>query len=68
MTLTRAQVLDYIQHAFQSGPITTEQMREVAAMNGAPGDVLVLLDRLPPVRLANPREIWPYLPDLPIGR
>jgi hypothetical protein len=67
MTLTRMQILDYVETAFGQGPITTEQMREAAARNGADTDVLLLLRELPTRQFAHPREIWPYLPDLPVG-
>jgi hypothetical protein len=67
MTLTRIQVLDYVGDAFGRGPITTEEMRKVASRNGADPDILILLDELPARSFTSPREIWPYLPDLPVG-
>jgi hypothetical protein len=67
MTLTRMQILDYVEEAFGRGPITTEQMREIAAGNGAEPDVLIMLGELPSRTFTSPRDIWPYLPDLPVG-
>jgi hypothetical protein len=67
MALTRMQVLDHVENAFAAGPITTAQLQAAAERNGAHLDILVLLRELPPRRFATPRDIWPYLPDLPVG-
>jgi hypothetical protein len=67
MALTRMQVLDYVETAFRSGPITTAQLQAAAERNGANPDILLLLRELPPRQFATPRDIWPYLPDLPVG-
>lgn len=67
MSLTRIQVLDYVETAFASGPITTAQLVAAAQHNGAHPDVLGVLSELPPRQFATPRDIWPYLPDLPVG-
>lgn len=67
MPLTRMQVLDDVETAFQAGPVTTTQLQAAAARAGAHPDVLALLQGLPPRQFATPRDIWPYLPDLPVG-
>jgi hypothetical protein len=67
MTLSRVQILDYIENAFGDGPVTTEQIGEAAARNGADPAVLFLLRQLPSRQFASPRDLWPYLPDLPVG-
>ncbi|MGY1836048.1 DUF2795 domain-containing protein [Blastococcus sp. SYSU DS0510] len=67
MALTRIQVLDHVGAAFDSGPVTTSQLQDAAARNGADADVLDLLRDLPPRQFTSPRDIWPYLPDLPVG-
>lgn len=67
MALTRMQILDYVEEAFGRGPITAEEIREVAARNGADPDVLIMLGELPSRTFTSPRDIWPYLPDLPVG-
>ncbi|KGH45215.1 hypothetical protein IN07_18645 [Modestobacter caceresii] len=67
MTTTRTQVLDHIEAAFGHGPVTSDEMREAALASGADQDVLFLLDALPDRQFTSPREIWPHLPDLPVG-
>lgn len=67
MALTRMQILDYVEDSFGSGPITTEELREAAAHKGADAAILIMLAELPPRTFSSPREIWPYLPDLPVG-
>lgn len=67
MALTRMQILDFVGDAFDRGPITTKEMRKVASRNGADPDILILLEELPARSFTSPREIWPYLPDLPVG-
>ncbi|OMQ15074.1 hypothetical protein A7K94_0212060 [Modestobacter sp. VKM Ac-2676] len=67
MPLTRTQVLDHIETAFGNGPITSTQLRQAAADHGADTDVLVLLGALPERQFRGPRDLWPYLPDLPVG-
>ncbi|MGY1827586.1 DUF2795 domain-containing protein [Blastococcus sp. SYSU DS0541] len=67
MAITRIQILDSVGPAFDSGPVTTAQLRDAAERSGAHPDVLVLLRHLPARQFASPRDIWPYLPDLPVG-
>jgi hypothetical protein len=67
MALTRLQVLDHVETAFTTGPVTTAQLLAAAERNGADPDVLMLLRDLPAQQFASPRDIWPYLPDLPVG-
>ncbi|MGY1836360.1 hypothetical protein ACI79P_14775 [Blastococcus sp. SYSU DS0510] len=66
MMLTRRRILDYVQDAFDQGPITTEEMRAAAAAKGAGPEVLIMLGELPSRTFTSPRGIWPYLPDLPV--
>jgi hypothetical protein len=67
VTVTRMQILDYVEEAFERGPITTQQMCDTAARKGPETEVLALLGEIPPRNFISPREIWPYLPELPVG-
>ena len=53
----RSQILDYVESA----------LGEAAGRIGADDAVLQMLRDLPPRQFASPPDIWPYLPDLPVG-
>lgn len=66
-SVTRVQVVGFMEGVFDQGALTTAALVQCAASAGAPPGVLAVLDRLDDRLFRDVRELWRYLPELPVG-
>lgn len=66
-TVTRMEIVEHIETAFGSGPVTRTMLMDIAAATQARPEVLHMLRTLPDVTYRNVRELWQPLADLPRG-
>jgi hypothetical protein len=66
MTLTRSEIADYIESAFEHGPAGRDDLIDTAVTNRARPDVLSTLRSLPDRRFGRLRDLWEHLPEMPV--
>ena len=66
-TVTRMELVDHIESAFESGPATRSALLAAAATSHARPEVIELLQRLPDIRYRHVRDLWHQLADVPVG-
>lgn len=67
LPVTRLEVLDAVDAAFDRAPVDTDDLIEAALRAGARPAVLELLRRLPSRQFVRPHELWETLPEVPLG-
>ncbi len=66
--VTRQELYDAVSHAFDRPPTTQEAMIVAAAHHRARGEVMAELCKIPgDRRFQSIRDIWQYLPEVPVG-
>jgi hypothetical protein len=66
ITLTRLDIADLVQDAFQPPGATRDEILAAATRNGVPPRVIELLHAIPDRRFRSMRELWVHLPDLDV--
>lgn len=64
MALTRVEVAERLEGAFDFGVLSRRQVIIAAELRGAPKEVLGVLGQLPEGTYASLRDLWPQLPDV----
>ncbi len=65
-TVTRMEIVDAIESAFNSPPVTKRQIVAAAEDARARAALVDVLRRLPDGSYPNVRNLWDYLPDIPV--
>jgi hypothetical protein len=65
--VTRLEIIDAVNTAFTGSSATKQQIVTAADQQGSREEVLTLLDRLPTRTFGHVRDLWDYLPDVPLG-
>lgn len=66
-TVTRLEIADLVEDAFGPGGTDRAALLAVAAEKGAHRVVVAKLGELPDRRFRSMRELWDYLPEVPVG-
>ena len=64
--VTRMEILDAITDAFASPPATKDQIVAAAEDSRSRRDLVALLSQLPNSTFSDVRDLWSYLPDVPV--
>lgn len=64
--VTRVEIADCIADTFQDGEATRVKLVERATARSARPEVLATLESLPDRKYATLRDLWHYLPDVPV--
>ncbi|WP_454853642.1 DUF2795 domain-containing protein [Promicromonospora soli] len=64
--VARIQIAELVADAFGPSGADRSQILATAVAGGAPPELLTELERLPERSFATMRELWGYLPDVPI--
>lgn len=67
MTVTRREIAAAVRGPLSRGALSREQLVAAAAAEGARSDVRELLAQLPDHRYGRLTDLWPALPDVPVG-
>ncbi|HUF99668.1 MAG TPA: DUF2795 domain-containing protein [Ilumatobacter sp.] len=67
-SVTRVEVIDLLERAFSSAPLSRDQLIGAAKSNGADLPMLDLLAQLPERAYRRPADMWDELPGVPIER
>lgn len=65
--VARVQVADLVADAFGPSGAHRSEILAAAVRGGAPPELLVELERLPDRSFTTMRDLWDYLPDIPVG-
>ncbi|WP_194837664.1 DUF2795 domain-containing protein [Nocardia sp. XZ_19_369] len=65
-SITRMAVIDALGHTF-TGAMTKQMIISAATQEQIPGEMLELLQSLPDKTYWHIRDLWTFLPDIPIG-
>ncbi|PXY17045.1 hypothetical protein BA062_37870 [Prauserella flavalba] len=65
--MTRIEIIDAVDTAFADSSATKQEIITAAVQHESRDDVLALLDRLPARTFGHVRDLWDYLPDVPLG-
>lgn len=65
-SITRMDIIDALGHRF-SGSMTKQKIITAAIQEEVPGEMLELLQGLPDRTYWHVRDLWKFLPDIPIG-
>ncbi|ROO63128.1 hypothetical protein EDC02_5145 [Micromonospora sp. Llam0] len=66
--VTRVEIADFLDTAFDAGPVGGTDLARVAQASGARAELVTLLAELPEQnRYARLRQLWEDLPDVPLG-
>jgi hypothetical protein len=65
--VSRSEIVDHLQGVFEQDPITRTHLVEAATTSGARSEVVAVLERLPDIRYHRLADLWPELPDVPVG-
>jgi hypothetical protein len=68
MTVTRIEIADAVETAFDHPPVNKGDLLAHATANRARVDVLETLARLPERDFRYLRDIWPHLSGVPVDR
>jgi hypothetical protein len=66
--VTRTEIADVIQEAFQSGPAHRDDLLTTAVRKRARPQMIDLLRNLPRRRFAELRQLWGEMPEVPVKR
>ncbi|GAA4874799.1 DUF2795 domain-containing protein [Saccharopolyspora cebuensis] len=64
--VSRMEILDAIDNAFAPPPTTTHQIIAAAEDAHARSELIALLRRLPHRQFSDVRDLWEFLPDVPV--
>lgn len=67
MSVTRVDIAEYTITAFGDAPATRDDLVRAAIAGDAPEALVEVLRGLPDGRYASLRDLWPELPDVPVG-
>ncbi|WP_158542646.1 DUF2795 domain-containing protein [Phytoactinopolyspora halophila] len=67
MTVTRIEIADAVEDAFDAPPASKEDLLAWATANSARVEVLETLGRLPDTSFRSLRELWAHLSGVPVG-
>jgi hypothetical protein len=67
MIVTRREIADSIEGAFEDGPASRDQLLAAARDAGARQEVVAELERLPERSFSHLRALWRDLPDIPVS-
>lgn len=67
MTVTRVDIAEYTISAFTTAPATRDDLLSAAVAGSAPPGLIEVLESLPEGRYNSLRDLWPELPDVPVG-
>lgn len=65
--VTRIEIADLVEDAFGPGGADRSSLHAAAAAKGAPPVILDKLGELPDRRFRSMRELWDYIPEVPVG-
>lgn len=68
MTVTRVEIADAVEDAFDHAPVTKDVLLVCATANRARPEVLAAVSRLPEQTFRSLRDLWPHLPGIPVER
>lgn len=66
VNVARIQIADLVADAFGPSGADRSQILAAAADGGAPPELLAALERLPDRSFATMRDLWSFLPDIPV--
>ena len=66
-TVTRMELVDHIETAFEAGPATRGDLLAAATASHARPEVIEVLHQLPDTPYRSVRDLWPELADVPVG-
>jgi hypothetical protein len=67
LPVTRVEIVEHVAAAFDGEPSARDQLLELARQRGARSAVLRALEELPHGPFRQVRDLWPFLPDMPIA-
>lgn len=65
--VTRIEIIAAVDTAFADSSATKQEIITAAMRHESRDEVLALLDRLPARAFGHVRDLWDYLPDVPLG-
>lgn len=65
--VSRTEIVEHLDGAFEVEPTTRAKLVSVASTHGARAEVVAVLERLPDIRFHRLADLWPELPDVPVG-
>jgi hypothetical protein len=65
--VTRREILDAVGAAFTGTPASAEAMLTAARDAHARPETITVLQQLPPTHFRSIRDLWAYLPDVPVN-
>lgn len=64
--VTRVELLQAVEHGFNRGSADLDALLDAAREAGARSAVLETIGRLPNLPVRGPRDLWEYLPNVPV--
>lgn len=65
--VTRTEIASHISALFGEGWVSRVEIVSAARQSGAPDVVVGALEQLPDRSFVEMRDIWQFLPDVPVG-
>ncbi|MEV6712597.1 DUF2795 domain-containing protein [Lentzea sp. NPDC051208] len=65
--VTRIEIIDATESAFSGASASKQEIITAAVKQESSTDLVSLLERLPDRQFAHVRDLWTYLPEVPIG-
>ena len=68
MTVTRTELANHIEAAFNHGPTTRDSLLAYAVSSHARPEIIAIIGRLPDKTYPGLRDLWHHLIDVPVGQ
>lgn len=67
MSVTRSEILAAVEGSFGEGRVDRSALLATAVARGTRPGVIATLEGLPDREFGDVRELWPELPEIPVG-